>query len=99
VELCPSYFNNDLKNAISCFLQLDTSRRFGNLKNGSKDVKNLKWFAPVKWIPLYERKVKPPFVPECKSPDDLSNFSTKAVHPITIPKASTDRFALHFQEF
>lgn len=38
-------------------LQVDLTKRFGNLKNGVNDIKNHKWFATTDWIAIYQRKV------------------------------------------
>uniref|UniRef100_A0A674K3K2 AGC-kinase C-terminal domain-containing protein n=1 Tax=Terrapene triunguis TaxID=2587831 RepID=A0A674K3K2_9SAUR len=53
------YFPNtsDLKDLLRNLLQVDLTKRFGNLKNGVNDIKNHKWFATTDWIAVYQRKV------------------------------------------
>ena len=36
----------------------DRTRRLGNMKNGSADVKGHKWFKEVNWDDVYQRKLK-----------------------------------------
>lgn len=53
----PSHFSSDLKDLLRNLLQVDLTKRFGNLKNGVNDIKNHKWFSTTDWIAIYERKV------------------------------------------
>lgn len=53
----PSHFSSDLKDLLRNLLQVDLTKRFGNLKNGVSDIKNHKWFATTDWIAIYQRKV------------------------------------------
>ena len=41
-------------------LQVDLTKRYGNLRNGVNDIKNHRWFATTEWIAVYQRKVRPP---------------------------------------
>lgn len=59
----PSHFSSDLKDLLRNLLQVDLTKRFGNLKNGVNDIKNHKWFATTDWIAIYQRKVGPPPLP------------------------------------
>ena len=68
----PSHFSSDLKDLLRNLLQVDLTKRFGNLKNGVNDIKNHKWFATTDWIAIYERKVG-------KKPWSLNAF---VEHPI-----------------
>lgn len=56
----PSHFSSDLKDLLRNLLQVDLTKRYGNLKNGVNDIKGHKWFATTDWIAIYERKVKQP---------------------------------------
>ncbi len=55
----PSHFSSDLKDLLRNLLQVDLTKRFGNLKNGVSDIKNHRWFATIDWIAIYEKKVLP----------------------------------------
>ena len=48
-----------MKDLLRNLLQVDLTKRFGNLKNGVNDIKNHKWFSTTDWIAIYERKVGP----------------------------------------
>ena len=53
----PSHFSSDLKDLLRNLLQVDLTKRYGNLKNGVNDIKNHKWFSTTDWIAIYQRKV------------------------------------------
>ena len=53
----PSHFSSDLKDLLKNLLQVDLTKRYGNLKNGVNDIKNHKWFSTTDWIAIYQRKV------------------------------------------
>ena len=38
-------------------LQVDLTKRYGNLKNGVMDIKNHKWFQTTEWIAVYQKRV------------------------------------------
>lgn len=50
------------------------SKRYGNLKNASKDVKNHRFFDIINWKGLLGKKLDPPYKPVVKSENDTSNF-------------------------
>ncbi|KAG5892938.1 hypothetical protein JTB14_014993 [Gonioctena quinquepunctata] len=72
----PGGFSAELGDLIKNLLQVDLSRRFGNLRNGTQDIKNHKWFRNLDWLAIYNRQVEPPFKPAIKSIADTSNFDT-----------------------
>ena len=54
----PSHFTSDLKDLLRNLLQVDLTKRFGNLKNGVNDIKQQKWFVSTEWIAIYQKKVR-----------------------------------------
>ncbi|XP_029770091.1 cAMP-dependent protein kinase catalytic subunit alpha-like, partial [Terrapene carolina triunguis] len=52
----PGHFSSELRDLLQNLLQVDLTKRFGNLKNGVNDIKNHKWFATTNWIAIYQRK-------------------------------------------
>ena len=38
-------------------LQVDLTKRFGNLKNGVTDIKSHGWFSATEWLMVYQKKV------------------------------------------
>uniref|UniRef100_A0A4W4HDE1 cAMP-dependent protein kinase n=1 Tax=Electrophorus electricus TaxID=8005 RepID=A0A4W4HDE1_ELEEL len=93
----PSHFSSDLKDLLRNLLQVDLTKRFGNLKNGVNDIKNHKWFATTDWIAIYEKKVEAPIIPKCRGPSDTSNFDDYDEEEIRI--SETEKCAKEFLEF
>ena len=54
----PSHFSSDLKDLLRNLLQVDLTKRYGNLKNGVNDIKGHKWYATTDWIAIYQKKVR-----------------------------------------
>ncbi|XP_046544762.1 cAMP-dependent protein kinase catalytic subunit alpha isoform X4 [Haliotis rubra] len=93
----PSHFSGDLKDLLRNLLQVDLTKRFGNLKNGVNDIKTHKWFNTTDWIAVYQKKVEAPFVPKQKGPGDSSNFDEYDEEPLRI--SSTEKCAKEFADF
>lgn len=95
-----SKFPEDLKDLIKNILQVDLSKRFGNLKNGVDDIKNHAWFKPVNWTDLRNQAVKPPFVPKVSGPGDYSQFDdTDDVDDTSLRVAASDKYDKEFADF
>nr|XP_047123919.1 cAMP-dependent protein kinase catalytic subunit alpha isoform X2 [Hydra vulgaris] len=94
---CPSHFSQDLKDLLKSLLQVDLTKRFGNLKNGVADIKNHRWFSSTDWIAIYQKKVDAPFIPRCKGPGDPSNFDDYEEEALRI--SSTEKCAKEFADF
>ncbi|KAF7627129.1 cAMP-dependent protein kinase catalytic subunit, partial [Meloidogyne graminicola] len=87
----PSHFSNELKDLLKNLLQVDLTKRFGNLKNGVADIKNHKWFGSVDWIAIYQRKV-------ClNSKNPTSNINDKLFEAL-YPKITGPADTRHFLE-
>ena len=54
----PSHFSSELKDLLRNLLQVDLTKRFGNLKNGVNDIRSHKWFASTDFIAIYQKKVR-----------------------------------------
>jgi len=80
----PSHFTPELKDLVKHLLQVDLTKRFGNLLNGAEDIRNHKWFATIDWLAIYEKKVAAPLVPSCSGPGDSSNFDSYDEEPLVI---------------
>ncbi|GAV02844.1 hypothetical protein RvY_13359 [Ramazzottius varieornatus] len=93
----PSHFSNDLKDIVKNILQVDVTKRYGNLKNGANDVKNHPFFNDTDWLALYHRKIPAPFVPKTKGPGDASNFDSYDEEPIAT--SPVDKYARDFADF
>lgn len=62
------------KDLIKKLLQLNPSKRLGNLEGGAEDIKNHKWFTGLTWDDTVEKQMTPPIVPKLSSTGDSSNF-------------------------
>jgi protein kinase A len=86
----PSHFSAELKDLCSNLIQIDLTKRYGNLKNGVNDIKQHKWFSGVDWVALYERRVKAPFTLN-------EEFDRYEEEPIRI--SSFDKYTKEFADF
>ena len=59
----PSYFSSDLKDLLKNLIQVNPRKRYGNLKNGAKDIKDHPWFASTQWTALYQKEIAAPILP------------------------------------
>ncbi|GFS60482.1 hypothetical protein TNIN_357801 [Trichonephila inaurata madagascariensis] len=68
-------------------LRKNPERRLGASERDAEDVKKQAFFRNIHWDDLLMRKVKPPFVPIVKSPEDVSNFDEEftSERPILTP--------------
>ena len=71
----PSGFDSNAKSLIKHLLDQDLTKRYGNLKNGVKDITGHRFFKGFEWDKLLKKELQPPYVPKVKSNDDISNFT------------------------
>jgi protein kinase A len=93
----PSHFSTDIKELLRNLLQVDLTKRYGNLKNGVQDIRGHKWFSTMDWISLYQKKIEAPFLPKSKGPGDHSNFDTYDEEPLHI--SSSEKCSKEFADF
>lgn len=72
----PRKLDKNAKSLIKHLLVQDTTKRYGCLKNGVKDIINHRFFDGFNWRDFIYMKMKAPYVPVVKSKDDTSCFST-----------------------
>jgi len=70
----PKYFDKNAKALVKKLLTADLSKRFGNLKDGSKDILEHKWFSTLIFEKLEALETPAPYKPQMKSAEDVSNF-------------------------
>lgn len=92
-----SVLHVDLKDLVKNILQVDLSKRFGNLKNGVEDIKTHAWFKPINWSGLLQQTVKPPFVPNVSGPGDYSQFDDTDDEALSV--AAADKYEKEFADF
>jgi len=89
----PAHFSSDLKDLIRNLLQADLTKRFGNLKNGTKDIKYHKWFSTINWISIFEKRVKAPHIPK----PDKDHYEKYDEKPVT--HSATELYPAEFDSF
>ena len=95
----PSGFDSNAKSIIKHLLDADLTKRYGNLKNGVKDITGHRFFKTVEWEKLLKKEIEPPYLPKVKSNDDVSNFSSypDSDNPAPQIKKEEDPFLDWFQ--
>ncbi len=86
----PSHFSVDLKDLLKNLLQVDLTKRIGNLKNGVTDIKQHKWFHNTDWIQIFEKAKKAPYLPK----EEYEHYDEE---PLYI--SSSEKFAKEFADF
>ena len=89
----PNHFTVDLKDLLKNLLQVDLTRRYGNLKPGVRDIKEHRWFKDMDFIAIYEKTIPAPFIPRT----DRENYETYEEQPLTVSTA--ERYPKEFTEF
>uniref|UniRef100_A0A0X3Q197 cAMP-dependent protein kinase n=1 Tax=Schistocephalus solidus TaxID=70667 RepID=A0A0X3Q197_SCHSO len=93
----PFFMSLDARNLLSNLLQGDTTKRFGNMRNGVADIQSHIWFSSIDWVDIFERKVVPQFVPSVLDATDTSNFDD---YPEEIlPQAKSMQYEEEFEDF
>ncbi|KAL5106756.1 cAMP-dependent protein kinase catalytic subunit alpha [Taenia crassiceps] len=86
----PFFMSTDARALLSNLLQGDTTKRYGNMRNGVADIQSHVWFTGIDWVDILDRKVKPPYVPHVKDDSDASHFDDypeeETTDTTTIPK-------------
>ncbi|XP_011147282.2 cAMP-dependent protein kinase catalytic subunit-like [Harpegnathos saltator] len=91
------HFGEELRDILKNVLQVDLTRRYGNLKEGSMDIKRHRWFQSIDWVQIYQQKVQPSYLPRCDSLSDTSNFDHYDEEPLQID--SSDYYGKEFADF
>lgn len=90
-------FSDDLQDLIHHLLQLDLTKRYGNLKNGVEDVKQHVWFRPIHWLAILNRKFPAEFEPPTSSV--VSNPLMEQFKSEHMEAPENDKYAKFFTEF
>lgn len=70
----PQYFDANGKDLLKRLLTPDLTKRFGNLKGGSEDIKRHAWFTGVDFNRILARQIRAPYVPHIRGEGDASHF-------------------------
>ncbi|KAJ1555228.1 camp-dependent protein kinase catalytic subunit [Cladochytrium tenue] len=69
----PPHFDPMARDLVRRLLTPDLSKRFGNLKGGSEDIKRHRWFHGIDWDSLRNLEIIVPYVPKVGHAGDTSN--------------------------
>nr|AAB30032.1 cAMP-dependent protein kinase C subunit [Blastocladiella emersonii, Peptide, 424 aa] [Blastocladiella emersonii] len=95
----PSHFDPAAKDLLKRLLTTDLTKRYGNLKGGSKDIKMHKWFAGLDWTKLFNKQIPPPYTPPNRGDGDTSNFDAYPEETEPYGKVQPDPYAQLFKDF
>lgn len=70
--------------------------RFGVLKGGAKDVKSHDWFKGVDFDQIFQRKIKPTFIPNVSGDGDTKFF--EKYNDIVLRETSTEEYMEDFRD-
>ena len=70
----PRRMDGDAKDLINKLLVVEPKKRLGYGKNGVDKIKNHPFFEGINWDDIWNKKVKPPFIPELDDELDLKYF-------------------------
>ena len=71
----PKYFDKAAKSICKHLMEVDLSKRLGNMEKKSLDIRNHRFFKDINFNNLLNFELKPPFIPIITSNTDLNNFS------------------------
>ncbi|KNE59666.1 AGC/PKA protein kinase [Allomyces macrogynus ATCC 38327] len=95
----PSHFDPAARDLLKRLLTADLTKRYGNLKGGSKDIKTHRWFANLDWGKLYRKQIPPPYVPLNRGDGDTSNFDVYPEETEPYGRPGPDPYAHLFKDF
>ncbi|KAL5288302.1 hypothetical protein ACFFRR_008874 [Megaselia abdita] len=93
----PMYFSQPLKHLVTNLLQVDITKRYGNLKNGRNDIRNHDWFKNFDWFAILNQEMAAPYTPKVSDNQDTSNFDKQKDSKVT--KSKVNQFQDQFAEF
>lgn len=70
----PSNLSSSAKDILSKILIKDPLKRLGGGERDGYEVMEHPFFYNIDWKKLYDREIKPPFIPKVTSDTDVSNF-------------------------
>lgn len=70
----PRNFNPDCKELVKKLLIRDPVTRLGNLRGGSEEIRQQKWFSDFDFDRMLSRQITAPWIPKIASVTDTSNF-------------------------
>ena len=82
--------SSDSENLIRKLLVKEPEKRLGKGPLGVQEIMSHAFFNNLKWDDIYNKRVKPPFIPKVTHPADTRNFDTEftSITPALTPVQS-----------
>jgi len=93
------YVGSEARDLIKRLLVHDRTKRLGNMKAGTEDVKKHRWFKTIDWEDVYYRKLKPPILPKMRFEGDTKNFDDYPEADWRCVRPVSDRQLAMFEDF
>ena len=68
------YFSAEASNLLTNLLKKKPEERIGCRSGGVAELKQHPWFKKIDWDMLYDKLIKPPYIPETECNEDVSNI-------------------------
>lgn len=94
----PRDFTEDEQAFIGGLLQVDLTRRLGNMYAGVDDIRKHKYFEGLNWDTLASMAIVSPYIPKVDGPGDRSNFDVYPEETVEWA-AGEDKFGETFAYF
>jgi protein kinase A len=78
-------------------IQVDPTKRLGNLRDGVYDVLHHPWFNSIDYMKIYNKQVEAPFIPKIDGPGDHSNFDNFEEEELRVDPM--EEFPIEFFDF
>lgn len=72
IKFPQNVFNANVMDLIWKLMESDSTKRYGNLRNGAGDVFAHAWFKEVDWDKLAAREIMAPYAPKIANDGDAS---------------------------
>ncbi|XP_029024483.1 serine/threonine-protein kinase N2 [Betta splendens] len=85
----PRFLSPESVLLVQKLLQKNPEMRLGAGREDASEIKRHKFFQGTDWDALLAKKVKPPFLPVIRAPQDVSNFDREFTHlqpVLTLPR-------------
>uniref|UniRef100_A0A3Q3FIV4 protein kinase C n=2 Tax=Kryptolebias marmoratus TaxID=37003 RepID=A0A3Q3FIV4_KRYMA len=96
----PRFLSPESASLIQQLLLKDPERRLGAGEEDAAAIKQHRYFQGMNWDALLAKKVKPPFQPVIKTPQDVSNFDEEftCLEPVLTPPRTPCELTAEQQE-
>ena len=78
-------------------IQINVTKRIGNLENGVHDIKNHGWFQHIDWTSLFFQETNAPFVPNVYGKADTTNYKRHQEDKLKV--SDTEKYPSEFNDF